>query len=100
LTEQPSSKQHGRKVWMKMSKMNRLDAWSDNSGFSAPRSAQGYFEGGAPVMGAGSSCGSSCGAGGGGKEQPKPSACGAGEEEKKQPKPDACSSPRGTGEKQ
>jgi hypothetical protein len=60
-----------------MNKLTKLSAWNSKGGFSSPKSAQGYLNGGTGFI-AGASCGSSCGAGGGDKPKPsKSSACGA-----------------------
>ena len=66
-----------------MTKINSLNAWSGNSGFSGRRSAQSYFKSNA-VFSVSGSCGSACGAGDeepkpDSTPDPKPSACGAGE---------------------
>jgi hypothetical protein len=60
-----------------MNKLAKLNVWVNKSGFSSLKSAQGYLNSGMASMAAGTSCGSSCGAG---DDKPKPSkaaSCGA-----------------------
>jgi ACGX-repeat protein len=96
-----------------MSRLNLLGAWNGGLGkFFAGNSAQSFMRTGLTAMAAAGSCGSSCGAGDGGKKKeepkpgtscgagddkpnPKPSACGAGDDK---PKPSACGSSCGAGD--